>query len=71
MNCSDFPQTLQLENGVVTLSMDEIKTAYPDTRTLVGKTIYIKASVLTQTGRESSDDSVRTRCSQVKPQAFP
>lgn len=34
--------------------MDEIKAAYPDIRSLVGKTIYVKASVLTQTGRESS-----------------
>lgn len=51
--------------------MDEIKTAYPDTRTLVGKTIYVKASVLTQTGRESSDESVMTRCSQLTSQASP
>ncbi|XP_075871782.1 complement C3-like isoform X2 [Nelusetta ayraudi] len=45
-------QVSDLESGVVTLSMDEIKAAYPDIRSLVGKTIYVKASVLTQTGSD-------------------
>lgn len=42
--------SLQLDGGLVTLSMDEIKRAYPNVRTLVGKSIYVKASVLTKTG---------------------
>lgn len=42
---------LQLDGGVVSLSMEEIKRAYPNVRTLVGKSIYVKASVLTSSGR--------------------
>ncbi|XP_024914124.1 complement C3-like [Cynoglossus semilaevis] len=43
-------QVSDLDGGVVTLSMDEIKRAYPDVRTLVGHSVYVKASVLTTTG---------------------
>lgn len=42
---------LQLDGGVVSLSMEEIKRAYPNVRTLVGNSIYVKASVLTTSGR--------------------
>ncbi|XP_054634136.1 complement C3-like [Dunckerocampus dactyliophorus] len=45
-------QVSNLEGGVVTLSMDELKRAYPNMRTLVGSSIYIKASVLTKTGSD-------------------
>lgn len=31
--------------------MDEIKKAYPNIRSLVGSSIYVKASVLTSTGK--------------------
>lgn len=42
---------LQLNGGVVTLNMEEIKTAYPNIKTLVGSSVYVKASVLTKTGK--------------------
>lgn len=41
--------SLQLDGGVVKLSMEELKRAYPG-RTLVGNSVYVKASVLTKTG---------------------
>ncbi|XP_074487043.1 venom factor-like isoform X1 [Sebastes fasciatus] len=45
-------QVSDLEGGVVTLSMAEIKAAYPDIRSLVGNSVYVKASVLTKTGSD-------------------
>ncbi|XP_069023890.1 complement C3-like [Embiotoca jacksoni] len=38
--------------GVVTLSMEELKRAYPNIRSLVGNSVYVKASVLTKTGSD-------------------
>ncbi|XP_023276467.1 complement C3-like [Seriola lalandi dorsalis] len=46
-------QVSNLDGGVVSLSMDEIRTAYPtDFRSLVGNSVYVKASVLTKTGSD-------------------
>ncbi|XP_031732921.1 venom factor-like isoform X2 [Anarrhichthys ocellatus] len=45
-------QVSNLEGGVVSLSMEELKTAYPDFRSLVGKSVYVKASVLTKSGSD-------------------
>ena len=42
---------LQLDEGVIHLSMEEIKRAYPDVRSLVGNSVYVKASVLTKSGK--------------------
>ncbi|XP_077379564.1 complement C3-like isoform X2 [Festucalex cinctus] len=47
-----LPSVKQLEGGVVKLSVDELKAAYPNVRTLVGNSIYVKASVLTKTGSD-------------------
>ncbi|XP_029283155.1 LOW QUALITY PROTEIN: venom factor-like [Cottoperca gobio] len=41
-----------LDGGVVTLSMEEIKRAYPNIRSLVGHSVYVKASVLTKSGSD-------------------
>lgn len=46
---------MQLDGGRVSLSMEELKAAYPDPQTLVGHSVYVKASVLTKTGKEDSD----------------
>ncbi|XP_041641340.1 complement C3-like isoform X2 [Cheilinus undulatus] len=45
-------QVSDLDGGVVTLNMQEIKTAYPNFRSLVGNSVYVKASVLTQSGSD-------------------
>ncbi|XP_037103939.1 complement C3-like isoform X2 [Syngnathus acus] len=45
-------QVSNLEGGVVKLSVDELKAAYPDVGTLLGNSIYVKASVLTKTGSD-------------------
>uniref|UniRef100_UPI0037E9C17B venom factor-like n=1 Tax=Semicossyphus pulcher TaxID=241346 RepID=UPI0037E9C17B len=45
-------QVSDLDGGVVTLSMQEIKRAYPDIRSLVGNSVYVKASVLTKSGSD-------------------
>ncbi|XP_058497234.1 complement C3-like [Solea solea] len=45
-------QVLDLDGGVVTLSMNEIKAVYPDLRSLVGSSVYVKASVLTKSGSD-------------------
>lgn len=42
---------LQLDGGVIRLSMEEIKSAYPNIRSLVGNSVYVKASVLTKSGK--------------------
>lgn len=31
--------------------MEEIKSAYPNIRSLIGNSVYVKASVLTKTGK--------------------
>ncbi|KAF3852809.1 hypothetical protein F7725_006164 [Dissostichus mawsoni] len=52
-------QVTDLNGGVVKLSMEEIKRAHPNIRSLVGSSVYVKASVLTKSGQhlmsESSD----------------
>ncbi|XP_065808700.1 complement C3 [Labrus bergylta] len=45
-------QVSDLDRGVVILSMEEIKRAYPNIRSLVGNSVYVKASVLTQSGSD-------------------
>ncbi|XP_061563254.1 complement C3-like [Cololabis saira] len=49
---SSLKQVSNLDGGVVTLSMDEIKAAYPNIRSLVGNSVYVKVSVLTKTGSD-------------------
>lgn len=44
---------MQLDGGRVSLSIEELKAAYPDPETLVGHSVYVKASVLTKTGKEA------------------
>ncbi|KAJ8001694.1 hypothetical protein DPEC_G00172110 [Dallia pectoralis] len=45
-------QVTDLQTGTATLTMDEIRKAYPDLRSLVGSSIYVKASVLTKSGSD-------------------
>ncbi|XP_028301630.1 A.superbus venom factor 2-like [Gouania willdenowi] len=45
-------KTSELNGGVVKLSMDELKMAYPNIRSLVGNSLYVRASVLTKTGSD-------------------
>nr|XP_046229928.1 complement C3-like isoform X2 [Scatophagus argus] len=45
-------QISDLEGGVVRLSMEELKRAYPNIRSLVGNSLYVKASVLTKSGSD-------------------
>uniref|UniRef100_A0A8C6NJW6 Complement component c3b, tandem duplicate 2 n=1 Tax=Nothobranchius furzeri TaxID=105023 RepID=A0A8C6NJW6_NOTFU len=45
-------QVSDLDGGTVTLTMEEIKASYPDIKVLVGHSVYVKASVLTQTGSD-------------------
>ncbi|XP_051801045.1 complement C3-like [Acanthochromis polyacanthus] len=45
-------QVSNLDGGSVTLSMDELKRAYPNFRSLVGNSVYVKVSVLTSTGSD-------------------
>uniref|UniRef100_A0A3Q1H0X2 Uncharacterized protein n=1 Tax=Anabas testudineus TaxID=64144 RepID=A0A3Q1H0X2_ANATE len=45
-------QVSDLNDGVVSLSMEELKAAYPNIRSLVGNSVYVKASVLTKTGSD-------------------
>ncbi|KAK5865371.1 hypothetical protein PBY51_019649 [Eleginops maclovinus] len=45
-------QVVDLDGGVVKLSMEELKRAHPDIRSLVGSSVYVKASVLTKSGSD-------------------
>ncbi|TRY97834.1 hypothetical protein DNTS_014966 [Danionella cerebrum] len=45
-------QINDLNGGSVSLSVMEIKRAYPDTNSLLGASVYVKASVLTTTGSD-------------------
>nr|XP_024001406.1 venom factor-like [Salvelinus alpinus] len=45
-------QVTNLQQGTATLTMAEIRKAYPDLRSLVGSSIYVKASVLTKSGSD-------------------
>ncbi|KAM4584772.1 complement C3-like [Odontesthes bonariensis] len=49
---SSMKQVSDLDGGIVRLSMEEIRTAYPNIRSLVGHSVYVKASVLTSTGSD-------------------
>ncbi|XP_034092136.1 complement C3-like isoform X2 [Gymnodraco acuticeps] len=41
-----------LDGGVVKLSIEELKRAHPNIRSLVGSSVYVKASVLTKSGSD-------------------
>lgn len=43
----------QLDGGVARLTMEEVKRAYPDVKSLVGSSVYVKASVLTSSGKDT------------------
>ncbi|KAL3066309.1 hypothetical protein OYC64_016296 [Pagothenia borchgrevinki] len=43
-------QVSNLDGGVVKLSIEELKRAHPNIRSLVGSSVYVKASVLTMSG---------------------
>ncbi|XP_032419209.1 complement C3-like isoform X2 [Xiphophorus hellerii] len=45
-------QVSDLDGGTVTLSMQELRRAYPNVRSLVGNSVYVKASVVTKTGSD-------------------
>uniref|UniRef100_UPI003AAB8061 venom factor-like n=1 Tax=Centroberyx gerrardi TaxID=166262 RepID=UPI003AAB8061 len=45
-------QVSDLNGGVVRLSMEELRTAYPNIRSVVGSSVYVKASVLTKSGSD-------------------
>ncbi|XP_054896874.1 ophiophagus venom factor-like [Poeciliopsis prolifica] len=45
-------QVSDLDGGTVTLSMQELRSAYPNIRSLVGNSVYVKASVVTKTGSD-------------------
>ncbi|KAJ0033654.1 hypothetical protein NQD34_000761 [Periophthalmus magnuspinnatus] len=45
-------QVTNLDEGTVSLTLNDLKAEYPDIRSLVGKSIYVKASVLTQSGSD-------------------
>lgn len=58
---------LQLDGGVVKLSMEELKRAYPNIRTLVGNSVYVKASVLTKTGKDFMFEGTQEKQQEVNP----
>ncbi|RXN35011.1 complement C3-like protein [Labeo rohita] len=43
---------ITLNGGIVSLTMEEIKKAYPDTNSLLGSSVYVKASVMTSSGSD-------------------
>ncbi|XP_033985885.1 cobra venom factor-like [Trematomus bernacchii] len=45
-------QVTDLDGGVVKLSIEELKRAHPNIRSLVGSSVYVKASVLTKSGSD-------------------
>ncbi|XP_030637168.1 complement C3 [Chanos chanos] len=45
-------QVNDLEKGTVSLTLDELKRSYPNIRSLIGRFIYVKASVLTSSGSD-------------------
>ena len=47
---------------MVKLSIEELKAAYPNIRSLEGNSIYVKASVLTTTGKSIDMWSVNVTC---------
>ncbi|KAK7137181.1 hypothetical protein R3I93_017300 [Phoxinus phoxinus] len=49
---TSMKQLNDLNGGIVSLTMEEIKRVYPDTNSLVGSSVYVKASVMTSTGSD-------------------
>ncbi|KAF7688278.1 complement C3-like [Silurus meridionalis] len=49
---SSMKQVKDLDGGIATLTIDELKKAYPDVSHLDGLSIYVKASVMTTTGSD-------------------
>ncbi|XP_056613917.1 complement C3-like [Triplophysa dalaica] len=49
---SSMKQLNNLDRGIVTLTMEEIKRVFPNTRSLVGSSVYVKASVMTSSGSD-------------------
>nr|NP_001116778.1 novel protein similar to vertebrate complement component 3 (C3) precursor [Danio rerio]CAQ13357.1 novel protein similar to vertebrate complement component 3 (C3) [Danio rerio] len=49
---TSMKQIDDLNGGSVSLTMEEIKRAYPDINSLLGSTVYVKASVLTSSGSD-------------------
>ncbi|KAF5897904.1 complement C3-like, partial [Clarias magur] len=48
-------QVQNLDGGIATLTIAELKNAYPDINSLVGSSIYVRASVLTSSGSDLVD----------------
>ncbi|KAF4097808.1 hypothetical protein G5714_021816 [Onychostoma macrolepis] len=49
---TSMKQLNDLNGGKVSLTMEEIKKAYPDTNSLLGSSVYVKASVMTSSGSD-------------------
>ncbi|XP_050950691.1 LOW QUALITY PROTEIN: complement C3-like [Labeo rohita] len=49
---TSMKQLHDLNGGNVILTMEEIKKAYPDTNSLLGTSVYVKASVMTSSGSD-------------------
>ncbi len=56
---------LQLNGGKVSLTMEEIKKAYPDTNSLLGSSVYVKASVMTSSGEKIIEKQLNTTHNQI------
>ncbi|KAK2819584.1 hypothetical protein Q7C36_021230 [Tachysurus vachellii] len=52
---SSMKQVNNLDGGIATLTIAEIKSTYPDINSIVGSSIYVKASVLTSSGSDLVD----------------
>ncbi|KAF4097806.1 hypothetical protein G5714_021814 [Onychostoma macrolepis] len=52
MKLTSMKQLNDLNGGKVSLTMEEIKKAYPDTNSLLGSSVYVKASVMTSSGSD-------------------
>lgn len=56
----DLPVYLQLNGKIVSLTMEEIKKAYPDISRLLGSSVYVKASVMTSSGGKIIEKQLKT-----------
>ncbi|XP_016427569.1 complement C3-like [Sinocyclocheilus rhinocerous] len=52
MRITSMKQLNDLKGKTVSLTMEEIKKAYPDTNSLLGSSVYVKASVMTSSGSD-------------------
>ncbi|KAG7258484.1 hypothetical protein CRUP_009086, partial [Coryphaenoides rupestris] len=52
LSLEDTQLEVELNGGVVTLLMEEIRSVYPGLSSLVGSSVYVKASVLTKSGSD-------------------